>query len=224
MIFGDDVVSPVSVAASEWLAPACRGSWGTVGALVPNHYASILHVDAPEPDIEDWWSAYRRLFQIIASVGERHTSNADRAWFAVWEGHGFDRIATRVALPGPLDEAARQALERERARLREDDERRNAATRAALREVPRFALPDRSYYLVTGPVAAATRLRTPGSPERWQRPDLFWPDDRRWFVATDVDFWSLYIGGDHHLISEVARRVATPSELVLPDHQLVAED
>jgi hypothetical protein len=55
-------------------------------------------------------------------------------------------------------------------------------------------------------------------------PDLFWPDDRRWFIATDVDFWSLYIGGDHDFITEVARSVPTRSEIVALDHQLEIED
>lgn len=93
-----------------------------------------------------------------------------------------------------------------------------------MREVPRFELPHRVYYLLEGPVAAATQLRDPGSLSDWRRPDLFWPDDRRWFVATDVDFWSLYIERDHEIISELARRAPTQSEIVTLDHRLEPED
>jgi hypothetical protein len=224
MIFGDQVASAVTVAPAEWIAGACRGVWWTVGALVPNQYPLILRVHAPDASVEDWWSAYRHLFEIIASIGERHTSSPNRAWIAVWEGHGFDSCATHIAWPGPLDDATRRALEQERSRLRDEDERRNAAIRAALREVPRFDLPNRSYYLLAGPVSAATRLHDPGSLSDWRRPDLFWPDDRQWFVATDVDFWSLYIGGDHDFITELAHDVPTPSEIVTLDHQLETED
>jgi hypothetical protein len=172
----------------------------------------------------DWWPAYRELFTIVAAIGERHTSSPHRAWFAVWEGHGFANRATRIAWQGPLDDATRAALERERSRLRDEDERRNAAVRAALSQLPRFDLPGRRYYLVTGPVAAATELKDPGSTTDWRNPDLLWPDDRRWFVATDVDFWSLYVGGHDDYITELVRAVPTHSELVALDHQLEVED
>jgi hypothetical protein len=142
----------------------------------------------------------------------------------VWEGRGFETSATHIARQGPLDDATREALEQERSRLRDEDERRNAAIRAALREVPRFELPHRVYYLLAGPVAAATQLHDPGSLRDWCRPDLFWPDDRRWFVATDVDSWSLYIGGDHDFIFELTRGVPTPSKIVTLDHWLEPED
>jgi hypothetical protein len=186
MIFGDRVAPAVTVAPAEWIAGACRGVWWTVGALVPNQYPLILHVQAPDPSVE-WWSAYRHLFEIIASVGARHTSTPNEAWFAVWEGHGFD-------------------------------------SGAALRQVPRFDLPNRTYYLLAGPVAAATELRDPGLSGTWFRPDLFWPDDRRWFVATDVDFWSLYVGGDDDFITELAGCVSTASEIVTLGRPLEAED
>ena len=69
-----------------------------------------------------------------------------------------------------------------------------------------FDLPIRTYYLLGGPVTAATHLRDPGEGIDWRNPDLFWPDDRRWFVATDVDFWSLYIGGHNDFIAELAEQ------------------
>ena len=75
--------------------------------------------------------------------------------------------------------------------MRSDDERRNATIRTALNQVPRFDLPDRTYYLLEGSVSAVTQLRYPDSSGEWRNPDLYWPADRRWFVATDVDFWSL---------------------------------
>lgn len=190
MIFGDHVQSAATAAAAEWIDGACCGADWTVGALVPNQYPVILRVDAPEPS-EDWWSAYCDLFEIIASIGERHTSSPDQAWFAVWEGHGFDNGSTHIT--------------------------------AALRQIPRFDLPHRSHYLLTGPVAAATRLNDPGSLNGWRHPDLFWPDDRRWFVATDVDFWALYSGGDHDLITELAQNVPTPTEVVTLDRPLEIE-
>ena len=92
-----------------------------------------------------------------------------------------------------------------------------------LATVPRFALPDRTYYLMEGPVAAVVGMRDPVT-GHWRNPDLFWPDDRRWFVATDVDFWSLDIRGSNDFIADLARSVATPTETVTLATPLEAED
>jgi hypothetical protein len=224
MIFGNHVKPADTLTSARWIAGACQGAWWTVGALVPNQYSLVLHVHAPDPSIEDWWSAYRDLYETIASIGERHTSSPDRAWFAVWEGHGFDHVTTHSAWREPaLDDVTRQAREDERSRLRDEDERRNAAIRAALLQVPRFDLPNRTYYLLEGPVTAATQLRHPEPSREWRNPDLFWPDDRRWFVATDVDFWSLYIGGDDDFIAELSSNVPMRTEIVPLDRQLEIE-
>lgn len=209
------MTAPTSAASAEWIAAACDGSDGTVGALVPNGYPLALRVFAPESRPDGWWSEYRRLYEVIASVGERHTSSPDRAWFAVWEGHGFDRLTTRIAWRDPApDDATRRFRDEQRSQLHSADENRNAAIRATLLQVPRFVLPHRTYYLLTGPVSAVSHLCHPEPRGEWRNPDLFWPDDRRWFVATDVDFWSLYIGGDSDFVAELSTTVTTPSMVV----------
>ena len=224
MIFGDLVKAADTTASAEWIARARRGSLGTVGSLVPNEYASFVRVYAPPPIPEDWWATYRDLYGAVAEVGARHTSQPERAWFAVWEGHGFDTATSHVAwLEPPADEAERRDREEHRARVRDEGRRRNTAIRAQLGVVPRFAVPDRTYYLMEGSVEAAVGLRDPSSGQ-WRNPDLYWPDDRRWFVATDVDFWSLYIGGDDDFITELTRSVVTPTEIVELAYQLEIED
>ena len=90
--------------------------------------------------------------------------------------------------------------------------------------MPRFDLPDRTYYVLNGSVSAVTHLCYPDSSGEWRNPDLYWPDDRRWFVATDVDFWSLFIGGDSDFIAELAGHLPTRSSLVTPAHRLPIED
>lgn len=226
MIFGDRIRAALTAEPAAWIAGRCGGAWGTVGSLVPNDYATVLRVYPPDDDPDDWWEAYRRLFGTIATIGARHTSTPGAAWFAVWEGHGF-ASATRMYVWSEhidLDDEAAAEIEAERARWLREDERRRAEVRDALSSMPRFDLPDRSHYLLTGGVDAVTELREPGFPERFQRPDLFWPDDRRWFVATDVDFWSLYVGGDRDLVDELARTVDVPTAVVAWDESLEAED
>lgn len=226
MIFGDRLepaASAVSTATAQWLDRSCRSPWGTVGSLVPNGYESFLRISAPDPSLDDWWSAYRLLFAAVGAVGRRHTTRPDRARFAIWDGHGFDRIQTSIAWrEEPADEAEGRRREAERARRRDADARRNAEIAATLDRLPRLRRPHRSYYLLDGPVGAVDGLRYPDG-DRWRNPDLLWPDDRAWFVATDVDLWSLYVGGRHDVIDELADATPTACEPVELDTPLQIE-
>lgn len=68
-------------------------------------------------------------------------------------------------------------------------------TRADVRSAPTFAIPGRTYHLLAGPLAAA-RESAAGSVSRIQSPNLWWPDDRAWCVATEIDLNTTYIGCD----------------------------
>jgi hypothetical protein len=66
---------------------------------------------------------------------------------------------------------------------------------------PLVELPWRTYLLLEGPLVAAGGLSV--SPTTPQSPSLFWPDDRAWCVATDVDLDSTYLGGSAELIADL---------------------
>jgi hypothetical protein len=223
MIFGEQVRAAEATDAGGWIDSARFGEWGTLGALVPNHYDTYLRVEAAPADIEDWWTAQRQVEASIASVAARHTSTPDRPWFAVWEGHGFGGGARSLYRDGEPGAEQLAEIEAHQAALREEDARRRGAVRSALSSVPRFALPHRTYYLLSGSVLAATFIKEPGNPTRWRPADLWWPDDRSWFVATDVDFWCLYVAGSSQLTSDVAAAVATATRYVTLTHVLEAE-
>jgi hypothetical protein len=65
---------------------------------------------------------------------------------------------------------------------------------------PRVEIPGRSLALYEGPIEAAAALL--GFPTR-QTPNLWWPDDRAWCVASEIDFCSTYVGGSPALIERV---------------------
>ncbi len=224
MIFGDAVRPAESSEPGLWLVGARTGAWGTVGSLVPDGYDAVLRIHAPDPDVGDWWPDYRALLEDVAAIAAAHTSTPDAAWIAVWEGYGWDTAVTTIAWKDPLEPEEQQALDLEQARLRREDARRTEVVRRGLAQIPHLELRHRTYLLLRGAVRDAARLSEPGRPQEWQRPDLFWPDDRSWFVATDVDFWSLYVGGGEQLIAELARSVSTPTEVVTLDQPLAMED
>lgn len=69
-----------------------------------------------------------------------------------------------------------------------------AARRSAISEAPRFHLPNRGYHLLHGPVEALGEGMFEGL--MWQSPNLCWPDDHAWCLASEIDLYSTYIGCD----------------------------
>jgi hypothetical protein len=130
----------------------------------------------------------------LCEVLQRHTPDASRCWFAVWEGWGELTGASTVvtfASPGPPP-PIRRAPSQWQLDLR----------------APRFEAPDRAYYLFSGPVDDALRIGSWPTADWFlpRSPNLFWPDDRSWCVASEIDFDSTLVGGSSDLVAEVLRR------------------
>ena len=68
-------------------------------------------------------------------------------------------------------------------------------------ERPTLALPGREHWLVRGPIGlAAANMAI----EPWEQgPNLWFPADRAWYVASDIDLVSSYVGGSVDCIAEV---------------------
>lgn len=192
-------------------------------ALLRRCSVSLLRVGAPAPIDGNRWTAYRDRFEVVASIGERHTASPGRAWLAICEGHGFE--GPRPEWRGRILPLVRRNDERATLNGNGCVTRTDGVTRPSALRWSGFRAstgPAASYYLLEGSVRAVTKLRYPDGDD-WRHPDLFWPDDRRWFVATDVDFWSLYIGGPSGFTAEVADSVPR-SEPVALDLPLDIED
>jgi hypothetical protein len=61
----------------------------------------------------------------------------------------------------------------------------------------RVVLPHRNYLLYGGTIDHALESPMPFD----QSPNLWWPEDRAWFVASEIDFAWTYVGGDRGLIA-----------------------
>ena len=127
VIFGETLVPAPSVAPAQWLVDGSDGPHGTVDALVPDRYESIIRLHAPDPEPDDWWELYRDLFATVTSVGATHTATPDLAWFAIWEGHGFGPSSGEMGWRHPpADEAEQRQREELRERHRSAAKERNA--------------------------------------------------------------------------------------------------
>ena len=86
-----------------------------------------------------------------------------------------------------------------------------------VRSAPKFSLPQRSYHLLDGPIEAVRELTDevplggPGSPNLW------WPEDHAWCVATEIDLKTTYIGADRACAKELIAVPGIEASPVSPD-------
>ena len=131
----------------------------------------------------------------------RHTTVPESCYFGVWEGFGWASMVDGPAAPAATVHPAAPVLPAARLELP-----------AARLELPaaRLELPERTYLLFRGPLSAVGEVGwawtngfdgTAGFSQ--ESPSLMWPSDRSWFVATEVDLDSTFVGGSARLIDEL---------------------
>jgi hypothetical protein len=89
-----------------------------------------------------------------------------------------------------------------------------------VRAAPRFSVPQRTHHLLTGPVEAVRELADAlqGSPLGAPRsPNVWWPQDHAWCVATEVDLKTTYIGAESSCAKELISLSGVEAAAVPPD-------
>jgi len=83
-------------------------------------------------------------------------------------------------------------------------------------------LPHRDYLLLAGPLLAALCMGWHVRPDGFeaQSPNLFWPADRAWCVASEIDFDSTLVGGTAELADAILAAPALDAWAVGPDDAL----
>jgi hypothetical protein len=182
-------------------SPQVATRWSTIAARTGRTVhpeMQIEHVSVPLDLNRASEYPFERLTEVeaatLAEVLRPFTSTPQVCWFAVWEGYGlFDGGMTIFGPTSDEDPAVtegRQLLEYERVRR----------VRDVVERIPRFETHnDRTYHLFRGPLEAAP-LGINGID---QPPNLWWPDDRAWCVATEIDGFSTYVGGSQSCIAAV---------------------
>ena len=229
----DALTASDEVESAQWIRDRLHAFAQDVGSVVPagfDSYARIFHpawwsednaeIEVRWSDVAAWsgrtvhaemqfhsiavpvpgrqtgplpWSAEPRLGvlsrgQASALIGllARQTSTPERCWFCLWDGYGYLTGAV-VTFTAHL--------------WTQGEPRPHFRPRAAIRpprpklEKSRVRLPNRDYLLFTGSVTSG---------EGWEDgPNLWWPDDRSWCVASEIDFPYTYVGGSNKLIEEI---------------------
>lgn len=223
------------VHAADWIGNSLHPFAQDVGSVLPPGFAAYARIFHPasiagRPDIDVRWSDVAALsgkaahsemqFHAIAppatdpeprvyeprlgvlSKGQakaliallaRFTATPSSCWLCLWDGYGYlhpGGVAPFVTARPPF---ARLRVGIRRLQLR------MSMPRLPRRVGPRVRLPGRDYLLFHAPVAAALG---------WEDgPNLWWPDDRAWCVASEIDFAYTYVGGPRALIDAI---VASP--------------
>ncbi len=240
------------VSPAVWIAPLLGGDFGAVARTVPRGYPAYVRICHPAKDRDgspvSWsevaaatgrqahplmqWHALVRSRDSLNLVGSvwrgsspqrgnlepdvlgplcellgDHTATAEDCFFCVWEGYGWiDHLPTRVSSYAV-------------GVFRRPEEPPAPAFSVEELSRPRVELPQRSYLLLAGALTAAAQIVWP--PWR-QSPNLFWPADRAWCAATELDFDSTLVGGTTELIETILDAPALDAWPVQADDSLAA--
>jgi hypothetical protein len=155
------------------------------------------------------------LETLCGLLGEHTTAAAD-CFFGVWEGWGWVEL-------GSIRLSASSARRAGVKRIPIVDPGGGGEPAFSTQELsrPRLELPGRDYVLLSGPLSASTQIGDPGldgfAP---QSPNLLWPADHAWFLASEVDFDSTLVGGSAGLIREILEAPGLDAWPVAPDDSL----
>src|SRR5439155_11541610 len=145
------------------------------------------------------------------------TTTPDVCWVGIWDGFGHLQggraagalWASRDGQPDEADRLRREA----RARV-------ESALRERARRAPRFSHPNRDYLLGRSSLDGVCRLLD----WPWMvAASLAWPDDRSWFVATEIDFDSTLVACGESCAAALLANSRLESLEVPPDGRLDIE-
>jgi hypothetical protein len=141
----------------------------------------------------------------LVDVLGRHTDPTGDCLFCIWDGYGWNhkvpltrrrwgRAPNSKPLPDPIPKHVRDG--------------------------PRVELPNRSYLLYQGPLDHAMAWID----SEHQSPNLWWPQDRAWCVATGIDLPWTYVGGPEDLAAKLLSEVRVEAQPATPDDPLRPAD
>jgi hypothetical protein len=175
--------------AADWILDHVRAVDLTreavaVTSLVPEGFAAYARVLHPASAGSLEFVQLDALIDVLAGG----TSSHESCWFGIWEGYGWMRgFPAYTELQPPAEAGGRRPAPSFAA-----ENPRPAPT------TPRLTINDRDLALYHGSIDQAKAFCNVE-----QSPNLWWPDDRAWCVATEIDFSSTYLGGSDAVIEKL---------------------
>ena len=207
--FGDlHLVDDVS--SADWIVASVRTFEYDVGSLLPATFAAYARVLHPASRTTETGGTVDVAWSDVAAANGR-IAHAAMEWVAITGDWKFEHRATQPGVwdappsTGSLPQHTAASLASVLARFTSTpsecwfgvwDGYGDAPLQTET--VPLIPMPQRNMALLRGSLrAAGTTFWGIGWPES---PSLWWPDDRSWCVATDIDLMGTYVGGSEQCI------------------------
>jgi hypothetical protein len=193
-------VPAASAAGAQWITDGVRDFDHTVGSLLPvgfEAYARVFHpagrCDGRELAEVRWADVARDHDKVMHPLAEWGSltgtwSKTDPEPHRIWDqppstGRAPARLLRGLAeVLAPHTQAPEHCSFAVWAGWGGIEERLAGAAR--------FSLPQRPMLLLEGPLAAAAAVDDWGEPA-----NMWWPEDRAWCVASEIDLMTTYVGG-----------------------------
>ncbi len=188
----------------------------TIGIVIPKGFESYVLVRHTGPGDHIGGLGNETLGTLL-EILSNFTIAHEECFFAVWEGYGWmhpGSIATlkplrypklhRFFRPIALRISFRRIRRRMRTQVHSLDHLESHTLPKGIMNSERFSLPNREYLLMRGPLSEARKIGWVFSESfQSQSPNLLWPRDRGWILATEIDFDVTLIGGSESLVAAV---------------------
>jgi hypothetical protein len=198
---------------ADWLKPRLWPFASAVAAVVPDGFAAYIRVPHRGPAFEGNLPADQ--WRILCATLSQHTATASACFFCLWDGYGWLLGSSAVA------RLAQVTIDPPEAR--------------ALGPIPpslsteqllgvRVRFPHRDYLLFTGALDPAPDLGfTIDGTVYGQSPNLFWPSDHAWCVASEIDLAYTLVAGSQSLAAALVANPRLQATLVNPSDALTSE-
>jgi hypothetical protein len=212
--------------AGRWIADRLAPFGPSVGHAVPLGYAAYAVVPIPADDEPEGDRGPLSVIEALLDVLGPFTGDQP-VHSGIWEGWGwwYDTGAdprkaagmqVLIAFPEGEDRPAQDEIDRVVAEAREE----MAAQRVECPDVEPLDLPNRRYYLWTGPLRSALAFRhEPHNP-----PSLIWPEDRSWFVGAPIYTDEIAVAGTAAVLDAVVADPRLNARPATPDDVLAGDD
>lgn len=236
---GGDLKVTDGASAGAWIKPRLGGEFGAVTLQVPQDYEAYARVFHPASDSE-WnqvsWAEVANVFgttthremQWHALLGLsdpeelRGSYEPDTPIGSKWAGHDPPTGTMDPETLGVLSEIlASHTTDPNRCYFGLCTIQSRLDSFSADELEPLLELPwDRDHLVLAGPLSAIDQIMRDDGRDT---PNLIWPEDHTWLVASEVDFDSTLIGGSAALIETIVESPELEAWRVEPTDSLAAD-
>ena len=188
-----EIVSDLS--SGGWIKDSLL-EWGTdqlqLGCVIPLGFESYISI-RNSADVSRRGDLDPKILSALINILIEFTSTPNDCFHALWEGYGWMYNGGHSYFGGTEDE-----------NLLAINAHYLSLPDGAV-AFPKYQLPNRNYILMEGPISEALKLGS-GLGDWFvpQSPNLLWPVDQNWCVASEIDFDVTLVGGSLKLISRIA--------------------